>query len=88
MANLKSSKKDIRRTKTRTVHNDRLRNRIRRAEKSFQEAVQAKDSKKAKESFDKVQKVVDKAAKKGVIKENTASRKKSRMAARLNKLVG
>ncbi|MBD3329104.1 30S ribosomal protein S20 [Candidatus Dojkabacteria bacterium] len=87
MANLKSSKKDIRRTKRRTTYNNRLRGRIRRAEKSFVEAIEAKDSEKAKTAFDQVQKVVDKAAKKGVIKKNTASRKKSRMAASLNKLV-
>ncbi len=41
--------------------------------------------KEAKELLPRIYKVLDKSAKKGVIKKNTASRKKSRIAALIKK---
>ena len=51
--------------------------------KEVNKAVLAKDANKAKELLPKAYKVIDKAAKRGVIKENTASRKKSRLTAKV-----
>ena len=39
------------------------------------------DAKEARESLSKAYQAIDKAAKRGIIKKNTASRKKSRLAA-------
>lgn len=46
---------------------------------------QAGDAEKTKETISKVYKALDKAAKKGTIKKNTASRKKSRLTKLLYK---
>jgi len=51
--------------------------------KEVSKAVTAGDAAKAKELLPKAYKAIDKAAKRGVIKENTAGRKKSRLTARV-----
>ena len=53
--------------------------------KDIQKAVVAGDVAKAKELLPKAYKAIDKAAKRGVIKGNTAARKKSRLSARIKK---
>lgn len=85
MANLQTSKKDVRSSKRKKTYNDRLRNRMKNTVKKFRELVEEGKIKEANEIFDKVQKVIDKAAKGGVIKDNTASRKKSRLSRLINK---
>lgn len=84
MANIKSVIKDIRRTKKRTLYNSRLKNRVKDAEKAFEKAVKANDAETAKKYLTKLSKVADKATKKGVMKKGTVSRKKSRLAKKLN----
>ncbi|HOK59493.1 MAG TPA: 30S ribosomal protein S20 [Candidatus Dojkabacteria bacterium] len=86
MPNLKTSIKDLRSTKRKTVYNDRLRKRIKRAEKNFKDSIKEGDREKAEASLKQTYKVLDKAAKKNVIKKGKASRKKSRLASQLNKL--
>lgn len=86
MPNLQTSIKDLRSTKRKTVYNDRLRKRVKKAEKSFKSNIESKDSEKAEKSLKQAYKVLDKAAKKNVIKKGKASRKKSRLAIQLNKL--
>ncbi len=51
--------------------------------KKFTKSVEAGETKAASELMPQVHKAIDKAAKNGVIKDNTASRKKSRLAKRL-----
>jgi small subunit ribosomal protein S20 len=51
--------------------------------KDVSKAVLAGDAAKAKELLPKAYKAIDKAAKRGVIKENTAGRKKSRLSAKV-----
>ena len=51
--------------------------------KDVNKAVVAGDAKKAKELLPLAYKAIDKAAKRGVIKDNTASRKKSRLTAKV-----
>lgn len=48
--------------------------------KSFRKAVESGDTKTAESQMSSLYKAIDKAAKGGVIKDNTASRKKSRLA--------
>ena len=86
MPNLKTSIKDLRQTERRTVVNNRLRNRVKKATKRFDTLVEAKNLEGATEALPQVFKVLDKAAKKNVIKKGNASRRKSRLAAKLNKL--
>lgn len=86
MPNLKTSIKDLRSTKRKTVYNDRLRKRVKKSTKKFQEYVNTEDKAKAEKYLKQVYKVLDKATKKHVIKKGKASRKKSRLANQLNKL--
>lgn len=85
MANLKSSIKDIRRTEKRAVNNKRLKDRVKKAKKEIVKAIESGDTATASKLFPHFQKVTDKAAKKGVLKKNTASRMKARTAVKLNK---
>ncbi len=87
MANLKASKKHIRQTKRRTVYNSRLRNRVKKAVKAFETLITNEDYKKAKLELPKIAKVLDKAAKKSVLKKETVSRKISRLTVKLNKRI-
>ncbi len=86
MPNLKTSIKDLRSTKRKTVFNDRLRKRVKRAEKSFRDSIKDGNKEKAQKTLHHTYKVLDKAAKKNVIKKGNASRKKSKLANQLNKL--
>lgn len=83
MANIKAAIKDIRKTKTRESHNNRLRIRIKKAVKKFNLLVTS-DIEKAKELLPRVNKILDKAADKKVIKKQNASRKISRLSKKLN----
>lgn len=83
---LKASVKHNRQAKRRTVYNDRLRERMKRAIKSFNKLVSAGDKKGAKLALPKIAKVVDKATKKKILKPGNASRKISRLTLKLNKL--
>ncbi len=86
MPNLKTSKKDLRKTKRRTVYNDRLRKRYKRSIKKFNDLLKAGDKEAAEKNLKHTYKVLDKATKKNVINKGRASRKKSRLATQLNKL--
>jgi len=86
MPNLKTSIKDLRSTKRKTVFNDRLRNRVKKSVKSIKENIKSGNSNKAVEALQKAYKVLDKASKKNVISKGKASRKKSRLAIQINKL--
>ena len=86
MPNLKTSIKDLRSSKRKSVYNDRLRKRVKKSIKNFQKNLVDGDKDKAEKSLKNVYKVLDKAAKKNVIKKGKASRKRSRLAVQLNKL--
>lgn len=84
MANTKSAQKELRKTKKRTAHNRKITNELKDLIKKSKKAIDAKDA-KAKEAVEKTLKAFDKAAQKGLIKKNTANRKKSRLHLKLNK---
>ncbi len=86
MPNLKTSIKDLRKTKRRTVNNDRLRNRVKKSVKKFKDLIKSGEKEAAEKTLKHTYKVLDKAAKKNVINKGRASRKKSRLATQLNKL--
>lgn len=87
MPNLKTSIKDLRSTKRKTVFNDRLRNRVKKSVKNIKDDLKRGESNKAVEALKKAYKVIDKASKKNVISKGKASRKKSRLAIQINKLL-
>lgn len=75
----KSAKKALRGSKRKRVFNLRRKNEMQSVVKQYKKLVLAKKSEEAKKLIPKLQKAIDKAAKRGVIKKNTASRKKSRL---------
>ncbi|HNW19998.1 MAG TPA: 30S ribosomal protein S20 [bacterium] len=83
MPNLKSAKKELRKSKSRTAHNEQVRQEIKKMVKGSRRAIDAKTA-EAVAMVKQTIKTLDKAVKKGVIKKNTASRKKSRLQKRLN----
>lgn len=84
MANIKSAKKRILVTKTKTAQNRMIKSALKTAIKKFESAVVANNAEEAKASFVGVTKALDMAAQKGVVHKNMAARKKSRLAAKLN----
>lgn len=86
MPNLKTSIKDLRQNKRRKVHNDRLRNRIKKSIKKQNSLVENQDTENAKKNLRNTYKVLDKAAKKHVIKKGKADRIKSRLTKNLNNM--
>jgi len=85
MPNTKSAMKELRKTKKRTVHNLRIKRKIRDMAKDILKAVEVNDLDTAKKIFPEFQKTVDKAAKVNIIKKNAAARKKSRLNKRIIK---
>ncbi len=86
MPNLKTSIKDLRQTKKREKVNDRFKNRIKKAIKKTDSLILNGKDAEAKTTLKNVYKVLDKAAKKNVIKDKKADRIKSRLSKKLNKL--
>ena len=80
MAIIKSAKKAIRQNKRRRVQNLVYKNKIKNLIKEVRALVLAKKIKEAKDLLPAIYEALDKSAKVGVIKKNTASRKKSRIA--------
>ncbi len=80
MAITSSAKKAHRASLKKHVFNVRRKRVLADATKSVKKLITT-DAKEARESLSKAYKAIDKAAKTGIIKKNTASRKKSRLAA-------
>ena len=84
---IKAAKKSIRADAKKSVFNLRRKREMKKAEKEIQEFILHKKTKEALGALPKVYKAIDKAAKRGVIKKNTASRKKSRLAQAIKKIL-
>ncbi|MAS96068.1 MAG: 30S ribosomal protein S20 [Verrucomicrobiales bacterium] len=83
MANSRSALKRVRKTKTETARNRAAKTRIKVARKSALSAVESGDAKAAQSAYNVFASEADKAAKKGVVHKKTASRLKSRLAAKI-----
>jgi small subunit ribosomal protein S20 len=79
----KGAEKAHRQSERKRVFNIRRKGAVKDAEKAIQKAVAGGDSSKAKELLSTAYKAIDKAAKNGIIKKNTAARKKALVASRL-----
>ena len=85
MAITSSAKRAIRVSERKAVFNARRMNTMRDDIKSLKKLSLAKDFKAAEKALSGVYQAIDKAAKRGVIKKNTAARKKSRIVAFMRK---
>lgn len=84
MANLKSSKKDLRRIAKRRTRNQGTKTAL----KTFVKRVRnSADAKSATDALLTASSALDKAAQKGIIHKNQAARRKSRAAKAANKIV-
>ncbi len=83
MANHKSSEKRIRQTKTRTLHNRYYAKTMRNAVRKLRAMT---DKEEAVKLYPKVQKMLDKLAKKNIIHKNKAANLKSSLSKHINKL--
>ena len=79
MAITSSAKKAIRVDERKRVFNTRRRRDMKMSVKEVRELVKQGKAKEAQKKMPGVYKALDEAAKRGVIKKNTASRKKSRL---------
>ena len=80
MANTSSAKKATRKIERRTAVNRIRRSRVRTFVKKLEDALKAGDKAAATEAFKGAQPELMRAAQKGVMHKNTASRKVSRLA--------
>jgi ribosomal protein S20 len=86
MAHSKSSKKRVFIGKRNAERNQAIRSRVKTFVKKVLAAVEAKNVDEAKTALQVAYKELDKAVTKGVLKKNTVSRKKSRLALKVNSL--
>ncbi len=85
MPNKKSAKKELRKNIKRNAANKRISGRLKTLVKANLKKIQAND-KSVKDNLSQTIKAIDKATKKGIIKKNTASRKKSKLMKKINAL--
>ena len=79
-----AAKKAIRQNKRRRERNQNIMNKMKRKIKNFKALIEDNKMKEAKEKLSEAYKAIDKAAKKNVISDNKASRKKSQLAKKIN----
>lgn len=82
----KSAQKALRQNIKRRLQNAAAKNKVRTLAKKLKEAVAEKNTEEAKKILILATKTIDKAAKTGVLKKNTANRKKSNLAKLVNTL--
>ena len=80
MANHKSAEKRIRSSKKRAQMNKRVLRALKSCEKRLKKDLDDKNAKAVEEGLKKLFKLSDKAKNRGVLKKNTACRKKSRFS--------
>ncbi len=86
MAHTKSQKKRNRQTLVRNRRNRALRSELNTRARAVQEAVEAGDAESAETALRTAQKRLDQAAAKGVLKANTAARRKARLTRRVRSM--
>ena len=84
MANIKSAKKRILVTETKTARNKAIKSEVKTYIKKVEAAVEAKDKAAAVEALKEATSVIEAAGSKGVYHKNTCARKVSRLAKLVN----
>ena len=86
MANTYSALKRVRQTERRTEFNRQNRTRLRHQIRAMRKAITGKDTKAVADLLPKTFSLIDRSAKIGVIKKNTAARYKSKLHLRVKAL--
>lgn len=86
MANLKSSKKDTRRSEKRNIRNSSKKTAIRTYSKNILAFVKAGKKEEASKLFIKFSSLIDKAAKINLVHKKNADRNKSRIVKKINSI--
>ena len=86
MANTKSAKKQLRKDTKRSVQNLPVKEELKKVIKKTRKAIDSGTKDEAQKLNQVATKTIDKAAKKKIIKKDTADRYKSRLQKKLNKL--
>lgn len=86
MANIKSSKKAIKVIAKKTDGNHEYKARVKNSIKKCEKAILANDKEAATLASKEVQKNIDKAVSKGIVKKNTAAREKSRLNSKVKNM--
>jgi len=84
MPNIKSAIKRVDVIEKKTLRNKMIKSSFKTATTAFESAVESGNKEKAEETFKFAVKKIDQAQSKGVLKANTAARKKSNLAKKLN----
>ena len=84
MANIKSAIKRVSVIEKKTLRNNMIKSEYKTAIKRFEEALENKNKEEATKLFSVATRKIDQACSKGVIVKNTAARKKSNLAKKLN----
>lgn len=84
MPNIKSAIKRVSVIEKKTLKNNMIKSGYRTAVKKFEQAIEASNVEEATKLFSEATRKIDQACSKGVIVKNTAARKKSNMAKKLN----
>jgi len=86
MPNIKSAGKRAKQALVRRVRNRSTKSEIATTRRVFVDVVETKDKSKAMKEFSAFCSLLDKSAKRGIIKKNTADRRKARAAAMIAKI--
>ena len=86
LANIKSAKKRIKVIETKTMRNKMVKSELKTVIKKLEAAIAAGDKAAAEAQLKVCTSKISKAATKGVVHKNTASRKISRLSAAVNKM--
>ena len=84
MPNIKSAKKRVKIIEKKTLRNNMIKSEYKTVIKKFENALSSGNVEEAKALFSQATKKIDQACSKGVIVKNTAARKKSNLAKKLN----
>ena len=85
MPNTKSATKKVRVIKKKTLQNQMLKSALKSSIKSYEASLTQEDAQVKLDAFKKAIKKIDQAVAKGILHKNTAARKKSQMATKLNR---
>ena len=86
MANIRAAKKSLRSDARKTVYNLKKKREMKEALKKVKDLVVRKNKEEAIKALPAAYKKIDKALKRGIIKKNNASRKKSSLSQSIKKI--
>ena len=86
MPNIKSAKKRVKVTESKTMQNKMLKSALKTSMKKYEQALASGDKAAAAETYKAAVKKIDQAVAKGLLHNNNAARKNSSFTVKLNKL--